>query len=69
MPNLEINIYLLNGGKATVKIEGTNQSASALNVLLHGLLAQTVEPFRFNEGKAFIQLKRSEIIGFSVDEF
>lgn len=69
MANIEVNVYLTGGGKATVKLEGVAQSAAALDVTLKNLLTQSGDIFRFTSPKSFIQLKKSEIIGFSVDEF
>jgi hypothetical protein len=74
MPNIEINIYLSNGGKALIKLENVTQSVSSVEGQIQTQMKQSGDTFRFSNPisssspKAVVSLKKSEIIGFSVDE-
>lgn len=68
MPNIEINIYLTNGGKALIKLENVTQSVSSVEGQIQSLMKQPGDTFHFSSAKAVVSLKKSEIVGFSVDE-
>jgi hypothetical protein len=68
MPNIEINIYLSNGGKALIKLENVTLSVSTVEGQIQSQMKASGDTFRYNSPKAVISLKKSEIVGFSVDE-
>ena len=68
MPNIEINIYLSNGGKASVKLENSTLSVSTVEGQIQTQMKQSGDTFRYSSPKAVVSLKKSEIVGFSVDE-
>ena len=67
MADFEINIYLSNGGKATLKLE--NQKMNAADEIelsiQSGMLLQS-DIFRFTSPGVIISLKKNEIIGYSI---
>lgn len=68
MPDFEVNIYLSNGSKATLKLENFNATAISLEQNIQNQLLQPGENFRFSSTTAVISLKKHEMIGFSIDQ-
>lgn len=68
MPDFEINIYLSNGGKATLKLENVNQSTVGFEQTIDIEMRKPGDTFRLAGPTAVISLKKNEIIGFSVDQ-
>jgi hypothetical protein len=67
MPDIEINFYLSNGGKATLKIENSTESVSTIDGIIRAKLAQSGDSFNMAKSNAVITLKKNEIVGYSVD--
>ena len=68
MPDFEINIYLSNGGKATLKLENVNDTAAALEQTIQAQMHQQGDTLRLASPVAIISLKKNEIIGYSIDQ-
>jgi uncharacterized membrane protein len=68
MPDYEVNFYLSNGGKATLKVENLNGTADALEKEIQTQMQQSGDTFRITGTKVVISLKKNEIIGYSIDQ-
>jgi hypothetical protein len=68
MPDFEINLYLSNGGKATLKLENVNQTAVVLEQTIESQMRQPGDAFRLTGPTVVVSLKKNEIIGYSIDQ-
>jgi hypothetical protein len=67
MPDYEINFYLANGGKATVKMENFNGTAQNLEANIRAQMDQPDNDLYLTGNTLIVRLKKNDVVGYSID--
>jgi hypothetical protein len=67
MPNFEVNFHLKSGGTAKITFENIS-SASTISQNIEARLAAAGDKFQLSNAKNLINLHKSEMIGYSIEQ-